>query len=231
MPDGIIRPDGSPATKRFDVYRNNVVVSLINALGDGYPVVKKAVGDTFFDALAGVYVRAHPPKSPMMMYYGDDFADFLSGFEPAQQLPYLPDVARLEWARRCAYHAADEPGADLGVLTDLDEAALLGCRFQFQAAAQLIASRYPVLSIWQFNQSEITEIPAPGEVVLVSRPTDAVLMTKFAAGGRTFLTHLMDGNPLGDAVDASLAATNDFELSHNLSQLFNAGALTAIIKQ
>ncbi len=229
-PDGVIRPDGSPATKRFDVYRNNVVVSLISALGDGYPVVKKAVGDAFFDAMAGVYVRANPPKSPLMMYYGDNFADFLTSFEPTQQLPYLPDVARLEWARRTAYHAADEPGADLTVLNGLDETALLECRFTFQSAAQLIASRYPVLSIWQFNQAEGGALPQSGEVVLVSRPSDTVLMTKFGAGGRTFLTNLMNGTALGEAVNASLAATSDFDLSQNLSHLFASGALGAIIK-
>ena len=104
-PQGVIRPDGKPAGKRFDVYRNNVVVSLIGALGDGYPAVRKTVGEKFFDAVASVYVRSHPPKTPLMIFYGDSFADFLDRFEPAQQIPYLADVARLEWARRRAYHA------------------------------------------------------------------------------------------------------------------------------
>lgn len=67
-PDGLIDPNGRVAGKRFDVYRNNVVHSLIDAMGDAFPALKKIVGEDFFDAMAGVYVRAHPPKTPMMMF-------------------------------------------------------------------------------------------------------------------------------------------------------------------
>jgi len=60
-------------------------------------------------SVAGHFVRAHPPSSPLMMFYGSEFPVFLEGFEPAKQLPYLPDMARLEHARRLAFHAADDP--------------------------------------------------------------------------------------------------------------------------
>jgi len=72
-------------------------------------VIKLLVGEAFFDAVAGHFVRAHPPSSPLMMFYGSEFPVFLEGFEPAKQLPYLPDMARLEHARRLAFHAAFHP--------------------------------------------------------------------------------------------------------------------------
>jgi len=80
----------------------------------------------FFDAVAGHYVRINPPTSPLMMFYGSGFPEFLDGFEPAKQLPYLPDMARLELARRTAYHAADDPVLDPDALSKIAPEALGG---------------------------------------------------------------------------------------------------------
>jgi preprotein translocase subunit SecD len=93
--------------KRFAVYRNNVASSLINALRTRFPATEKIVGDEFFAAMAHLFITGNLPRSPVLMFYGDAYPDFIAGFEPARELPYLPDVARLEAARTHAYHAAD----------------------------------------------------------------------------------------------------------------------------
>ena len=92
-------------TRRFAVYRNNVYVSLVDALVAGFPKVHELVGDTFFRAMARDYAAEHPPKTPVLAFYGEDFGAFISGFQPAEGVPYLGDIARLEFARRCALHA------------------------------------------------------------------------------------------------------------------------------
>ena len=107
VPHGVVAPDGRVDRKRFNVYRNNVVVSLASALEAAYPAVREIVGHEFFRAMALVHARAHPPTDPRMILYGGAFPNFLETFEPAAHLAYLPDVARLERARREAYHAAD----------------------------------------------------------------------------------------------------------------------------
>ena len=147
VPAGLVGPDGGPAGRRFDIYRNNVVVALIEALGEAFPVMRAVVGESFFEAMAGVYVRAHPPSSPRMMFYGKGFAEFLESFPPAAGLAYLADVARLEYARRIAYHAADEPAADPSVLVGLDPAALSQARLALQAACRIVRSAHPVHAI------------------------------------------------------------------------------------
>ena len=76
-PPGLRAWNGSDPARRFGVYRNNVIVSLVGALGDTFPVVRRLVGDDFFDAMAGVHVRAHPPASPVLAHYGAGFADWL----------------------------------------------------------------------------------------------------------------------------------------------------------
>ena len=120
VPDGIVGPDGQPSKKRFGVYRNNVVVSLIEALELGYPTVQKIIGNEYFGALAKVYVCDHPPETPMMFKYSEGFPDFLQGFDPLAHLKYLPDVARLERARRQSYHSADSAADGAAKLSAID---------------------------------------------------------------------------------------------------------------
>ena len=91
VPKGLTDGEGHPTTRRFAVYRNNVTVSLINALADIFPGVQKITGEEYFRAMAREYVRAHPPSSPLLFLYGQKFADFVENFEPAKTMPYLAD--------------------------------------------------------------------------------------------------------------------------------------------
>ena len=229
VPPGLVRPDGRPAGRRFDIYRNNVVVAFIEALGEAFPVVKALVGEEFFEAMAGVYVRAHPPSSPRMMFYGEGFAEFLEAFEPVEGLAYLPDVARLEYARRLAYHAADDPAADPSVLAGLGPAALMEVRLALQAACRIVRSAHPVHAIWRFNATEDKSPVQPGaEDVLVSRPGDAVLVQLLPPGGAAFLLALEAGEPLGPAAERAAAEAPEFDLGASLAGMF-AGPIVRTI--
>ena len=228
-PPGLVRPDGRPAGRRFDIYRNNVVVALVEALGEAFPVVRTLVGDEFFEAMAGVYVRAHPPPSPRMMFYGEGLAPFLESFPPAAGLPYLPDVARLEYARRLAYHAADEPAADPSVLGGLDAAALMEARLSLQAACHVLHSAHPVHAIWRFNATDDKSPVRPAaEDVLVSRPEETVLVQLLPPGGAAFLLALRAGEPLRRAAERAAADAPTFDLGANLASVFSARIVSAI---
>jgi hypothetical protein len=93
VPDALTSHGARVPEKRFAVYRNNVVAGLVNALAARFPAVQRIVGEEFFRAMAQVYARAHPPRSRLLMQYGEDFAEFIEGFEPAAELVYLADVA------------------------------------------------------------------------------------------------------------------------------------------
>ena len=99
--------NGCDPFARFNVHRNNVAVSLVDALCERHPVCVQLVGAEFFRAMARFYAQTNLPSSPLMWRYGDTFADFIGGFEPAADIPYLADVARLESARLHAFHAPD----------------------------------------------------------------------------------------------------------------------------
>src|SRR5262245_55904223 len=100
-------PAGKDAVKRYNVYRNNVTVSLIEALAAIYPAVQRITGVDFFRAMARFHIRATPPTSPLLFEYGRDFPAFIEGYEHARPMPWLADTARLERAWLDAYHAED----------------------------------------------------------------------------------------------------------------------------
>ena len=227
-PGGVVGPHGRAAGKRYDVYRNNVVVSLTEALAAAYPVVKVVVGAEFFAAMAGVYVRKHPPKNPLMILYGEDFPYFLTRFPPAAQLGYLPDVARLERARREAYHAADAKACPPEKLGRLEGTKLFDARFVLHPSIRIIRSRYPIFSIWRHNSTDDKfPIGDAREIAMISRPTDTLKMHNISKGSATFVESLLV-EPLGVAMDKAKGVEADFDLSTNLTGLLSSGLLVDI---
>ncbi|GHA40236.1 DUF2063 domain-containing protein [Amylibacter ulvae] len=228
-PPGLIDPTGRPAGKRFDVYRNNVVTSLIDAMQTAFPVIHKLVGTEFFNAMAGVYVREFPPENPMLMFYGTEFPAFLSTFEPVAHLAYLPDVARLELARRQSYHAADALGFDPQTLVDMPEDALLQSRFDLVPAAQIIRSEHPIQSIWHHNMIDNAHPVAPhGETVLIFRPefdVDAALISPSIAH---FLEHIQCGETLETAFEQTQQIDNEFDISNVITMMISTGIINKI---
>src|SRR3569623_155991 len=106
-PSALTGLNGRPAGRRYDVYRNNVTVSLGEARAAVYPAVQRITGRDFFRAMARAHVRSTPPTSPLLFDYGRDFPDFAASYEHAQPMPWLADVARIERAWLAAYHAQD----------------------------------------------------------------------------------------------------------------------------
>lgn len=223
VPQGLVDTEGRTAGKRFDVYRNNVVVSLTEAMAAGFPVIEKLVGAPFFAAMAGVFVRAHPPRSPVLTMYGDTFAAFLDTFPPVAHLPYLSDTARLEFALREAYHAADAvPVAP----ERLQDPRLLEARLTLAPATRLVVSPYPVHAIWRAN----TETGAPpasggGEAVLVTRPDLDPKPVVVPPAGAAFVARLLDGGTFQEALEA---AGDTFDLAALLTLLIETKSITHI---
>ena len=230
-PAGVVGPDGKRADKRFNVYRNNVTVSLVNALGDIFPAVRRLVGETFFNAMARAYVRTDPPTSPLLFRYGRGFPDFLETFGPASDLPYLPDVARLERAWLDAYHAADVaplPAEALGAVRPEDLAAL---RLRPHPAAAVVRSPFAAVSIFSANRkSEPPPAIDPGvaEDGVVTRPGSDVIVTRLPRGAAVFFGALMDGQTLGEAADAAVAAVPDFDLAAAISAMLESGVFAGL---
>jgi len=223
VPSGFIDAHGAPAGRRFDVYRNNVAVSLAEALATGFPVIEKLVGAEFFRAMARVFSRAHPPASPVLMLWGEAFPGFLEHFPPVASLPYLADVARLEYALREAYHAADATPAAPDVLSHPD---LMAARVRLTPATRVLASSFPILSIWRAN-TEAGAPPAQGgaEGVLIARPDWDPWPRPLTLEGVRFVAALIAGKTFAQALDVAGAA---HDLAATLTLLLDTKSITAL---
>ncbi|HEY8126614.1 MAG TPA: DNA-binding domain-containing protein [Methylocystis sp.] len=231
-PNGVEASHGFPPKRRFGVYRNNVCVGLVDALAERFPVCRRLVGDDFFRAMAQCYVRERLPRRPMLFEYGDAFATFVSQFEPARELPYLPDVARLDYAVGQAYHAADAAPLPLDLLRALPHDQLDRATAALHPSTQVVASKYPIVSIWRRHMSDDEMTPMVldhGEEALIVRPELAISVSTLPSGGSAFVEALRDGKTFGEAMNAATcAAVMDFDLTACLRALFLAQAFVAI---
>ncbi len=226
VPLGLVDPSGRPDPKRFSVYRNNVAASLTRVLEAAFPVVRKLVGEAFFAAMAGEFLRTHPPNTRLMMLYGDEFAGFLQRFPPVAHLGYLPDVARLEQAIRESYHAGDAAAVDPADLSGLDEQALLTARIAFAPSLRLVRSSWPIHAIWCAN-TEGGPAPKPGaQDVVVLRPEFDPKPHLMPPGGGALVAGLQGGMTMQDALDA---APPEVDLTAILTVLISQGAIAKVI--
>lgn len=227
-PPGLRAWNGSDVGRRFDVHRNNVVVSLVEVLAQTFPVLRRLLGDEDFGALAARFVREQPPRSPVMNDYGARLPAWLARQAPLRPLPWLADLARLERARVAACHAADatplHPAALAQALAAPETLATL--RLKFQPSLAVLRSRHAVVSLWAAHQHDDAAAPAaagPGrpEAAIVLRQHDEVLVLALPPADARLAERLHAGRPLGDAIAAAPKA----DLSALLALLLRHDAL------
>ena len=216
-PAGLFAPDPAEAAQRFNVYRNNVQHSLTRALGAAFPVIEKLVGAEFFAGLARAFIAASPPRDPVLLHWGADFGGFLAQFPPVAHLPYLPDVARLEYARGRASHAAD---ADAIAPEALSTGTPETLRVVLHPSVSLFSSQLPAMQIWLAHQTYHTRAPikpGPDHALIARRPDFSVIVEPLDAGTHAVLASLNQGQSLGVAAShADPTAALTLLLRHGL---------------
>lgn len=251
-PRGLSAPDGRAAGKRFDVYRNNVVAGLIASVGQAFPACRKLLGERSFGPMAAAFVRAHPPRSPVMLAYGAALPEWLvRDFAPAARVRGLADLARLELARREAYHAADAPALDAAAfqaaIADKPQEAVAAARLETHPGMRLVGSRWPIFTVWaalqeaQIDQRRLLSLLAtdagghpggdacgPGETALILRPSLELSMRAASPGAAAFLSAARERATIAEAAAAGAAAESGFELSLALGGALGGGAFTKL---
>jgi hypothetical protein len=233
VPAGVTSHTASRPVKRFQVYRNNVFAGLIGVLRARFPVLERLVGEEFFRAMARVFVEMHPPRSPALLDYGEGFMPFLRGFEPVSELPYLAEVAMIEWLRQRAYHAADAEPLAPGALAAIAPDDLPALHFALHPSAQLFASDYPAVSIWEANSQdgEVGELgdDLGAEAALIVRPRLDVVVMRLAHGGYAFVEAIAADHSLVAAAKRASACEPAFDLAGALGALLGAGAISGLL--
>lgn len=228
-PDGLRVWNGSDPAVRFAVYRNNVVVSLIDALAATYPVVQALVGMDFFTAMARLYVLAHPPRARVMAQFGAELPAFIAKFDPAASVPYLADIARLELCQVHAYHAADVPAiapqALQTVLADPQRLATL--RLGLHPSLHIVDSPYAVFSLWAAHQGRgaVDAVDQPQTALVLRHGLEVEILPISASAGR-FIGALQQGSTLLAAASADPALASELDLPATLALLIRQQLIT-----
>jgi len=225
-PPPFLKCDSGSLSYRFGVYRNNVFSGLANVLGSRFPAVRRLVGDEFFNGLARQFVAHHPPRSPALIAYGGDFAGYIGALPECSDVPYLADVADIEWQlHRCA-HAADSVLLGAGDIAGLSLHAD-ALTFCFATSSAVLLSQYPAYTIWRANAGSLAEPIAIGEAAeatLITRPHLRCEAARLPEGGYEFVMTLWAGRTLAEAAAFASASSPAFQLDQCLGLLIGQAA-------
>lgn len=222
-----IKSDGA----RLALYRGNLTGTWDKVLSSAYPVIRALLGAEFFTPLARAYGIARPSNSADLNQFGDQFAHFLAGFEHVAQYPYLPDMARLEWALHRAYYAPDAAALTAPALAALAPEQFEHARFSLHPAATLIQSPWAVLPLWFAHQDDSgTGFPhdmAVASCGVVARPMFRPIVTALSDSAHAALATLDNGAAMGEALDAAFEIDDAFDIAAHLRQWIDLGLLAA----
>ncbi|MSQ58362.1 MAG: DUF2063 domain-containing protein [Betaproteobacteria bacterium] len=232
--ENVIEAGSLDPSARLGIYRNNVLGNYRNALRDTYPVILRLVGDEFFNAAARLFAKQSFSDSGDLHDYGEEFGAFLAAFPPARGLPYLADVARLEWAVHRVFHAADAKPLDLSRLAEFSADRLPALRFTLSPAARLVESIYPIARIWHVSQpdyagDDTVSLDEGTQLVLVSRRDHAIELRPLTTGEHAMLHALATGRPLGKALARALVVEPNFGVQKFMTDFVATSIFTDII--
>ena len=215
---------------RLAAYRGNVFGNCAHALAAAYPIVRKIVGADFFAATAREYARVHPSTSGDLNEYGDTLPAFLAAFPHTRDLPYLPDVARMEWLAHQAYYAADAASLDPARLAGLPPERWGALRPVLAPGCALLVSDWPLARIWTVHQDDYAsgidvDLDAGPDRVLVHRPRWTAAVQAIGAGDHRFLAAALENARLGDALEAAAAEDSGFDPATALARWVAAGVV------
>jgi hypothetical protein len=215
----------------FAVYRNTVLKGTTDALVANFPTIERLVGTDWLQGAAALHARLSPPMDPRLLYYGADFPAFLDSFEPAREMPYLGDVARLDLLWTHVHCAADEPGIDMNTLAQLASTDLASIGLTPRAACRWIWFPHsPAYTIWRVNREQLhmpEELNWQAEGALLTRKAGRLHWQAASAADCAFLDACAAQLPLGLAADRAIEVEPDVNLENLIVRLVSADAFAA----
>lgn len=223
--------DTISAAARLRVHRHHVAESLAAALAATYSTVEAIVGEDFFRTMAKAFAATDLPRQPVLAEYGGAFPAFVAGYGPATSMPYLADMARLDWALNLAFHAPWRDRLSVSDLADLPPEGLLASRVFLAPGSALIRSAYPIDRIWHASRPGApagrVSLEGPTSVIVLRRSEDAAFASLCPAE-TAFVEALDDGKTLEEGAQAAFAVEPVFDLSIAFARLLALQAFAAL---
>jgi hypothetical protein len=215
---------------RNDIGHTGIGAFLMRALAARYPVVRRLIGDESFLDVAQRFVAMQPPRLPIVQHFGEAFPQYLRSLGEAASFEYVADIAKLEAARAAAYHSADAPPLDPRAISLLPTARFNECRLDLHPSTRLVASRFPIVTIWRANQMDAEGVIPDRwrpEAALIVRPFLDVNVVSLPAGGHAFMNALLSGWTIGEAASSAADDDLEFDLGASLTILAEANVVVA----
>ncbi len=231
--DALIRGGKLSPARRLAIYRHNVFATLTGALRDLYPVTDSIVGASFFSHLAKQFIYVTPSPSGDLNQFGREWPDFLAASAEINSLPYLRDVASLEWAWHMAFHAADYPRFEVSKLANVRSEQHAALKFTLHPSVALVASSFPIVRIWEVNQPDYRDEMAinwevPGDFVLVARDDVEIKIQSLPQGDFEFLRAIQSDARLEMAAEKAFEVNPDFDLQGALSAAIQSNVIVDV---
>lgn len=225
------RRNGLDSERQLAIYRNATRGTLSQALRLGYPGTEKVCDAAVFAAAVDQYVRATCSRSGDLDAYGDRFGDFLDAFEPAAGLPYLADLARLEWLIAQLRRAPLAKPLGQEELASIPQEVLPDLRLPLVPRASLFRSVHRVLRIWEAGCLPAIEVDSmidagDGDRLLLTWH-DELVVAQLSPPEWSFHVRLQNGDSLHDAVDEACRAPTPFDLTKTLARALRLRTLAA----
>lgn len=212
-PEGLRTWNGSDPGQRYAVYRNNVMLSLTEALADNFPTIRTQVGADFFAAMAACYIRTFLPESPVLAFYGNHMPDFISTFHPLKDFPWLSSLARMDMAFIRAWHAEDAVASS----PPLQHNDAVHQRLELHPSLQVESSSWAIYSLWMRDHDGEEDKereyinPDRAEHVMLYRLGLDVNILPIPALDARFVLALMAGRTLGQAMETCQEQDGHFD--------------------
>lgn len=232
-PDLIAAIAGEPRTVvgRLQLHRHHVVRSIGAALAATFPSVAALVGPDFFDLLARDFMTGTALADPVLSRYGEHFPQFVAAQQDMHGLPYLADVARLDWALNVAFHAPLEPRLSAADLAGWPQDSLPSLSVRLPAGSSLIESDYPLDLIWQASQPDMSagevDLAAGPVCLVVFRRTEDAAFAVLTPGEATFIERLRRGDRLATAARYASRVAEGFDVAATFIRMLGLRLLAA----
>lgn len=211
----VLKTGDIPLHARLNVYRNNVVGSLSDNIVATFPTIEALVGKEFLESMARSFVMKNPPPRGYLNHYGRGFHQFIKTFEPAKNLLYLPDIARLDMAINDAYFAPDDTALNADDLARVPSESLEKIHLKSRQSTTLLNSRYPLLAIRDFclsdHEDQTLDLDQGGVRLMVYRPHLDVEIVNLTPAEFDMLQYLQTRS-LGDALSQTINRHPDFDV-------------------
>jgi len=227
-----LRARDANAINRFGIYRNNTLISLAGSLRANFPVTVQLVHERFFNWVVQEFIRNHPPEEARLSSYGAKLPAYLASLPACRSVPYVAEVARLEWAICTALHGEEQDSCSIEALSRLGN-AVGNARLVLQPTVQLVPSRWPIIDIWNAHQNRIVELPdviaRRSTYAQVTRMGDRIRLSNLSAGRCAFRRGLARKLSLDAAFHLAMSRDALFAPGPELASLFGEGIVTNVV--